>query len=313
MKILVYGAGAVGGYIGAHLIENGLDVTFLARGGHLKNIVDKGLNIVLPNQEKIVHPSYATDSLAKLKNVKFDVVIVAVKAWQVRESATEILPYTSSSTLMISVQNGIDSPYELNDVFEARQIIPSVFRGICLVSEPGVVSVPSQCSWTLGEFQKNPTRAINSLLKPLIGSKLQLKVSIDEDIIKDLWKKLALIAPMSGVGALTRSVLGVCLEIKELRNMIEKAVEEIIVVAKSQNIILPDETLENSMGFYRALPYSATSSMQRDIEQKKPSELEYQTGAIVKLGKSNNVQVPVNSFIYYSLLPQELAARSDLR
>ena len=95
--------------------------------------------------------------------------------------------------------------------------------------------------------------------------------------------------------------------------MIEIALEEIIVVAKSQNIILPDETLENSMGFYRALPYSATSSMQRDIEQKKPSELEYQTGAIVKLGKSNNVQVPVNSFIYYSLLPQELAARSDLR
>ncbi len=313
MKILVYGAGAVGGYIGAHLIENGLDVTFLARGSHLKNIVDKGLNIVLPNQEKIVHPSYATDSLATLKNVKFDVVIVAVKAWQVRESATEILPYTSSSTLMISVQNGIDSPYELNDVFEARQIIPSVFRGICLVSEPGVVSVPSQCTWTLGEFQKDPTSGINSLLKPLIGSKLQLGVSIDEDIIKDLWKKLALIAPMSGVGALTRSVLGVCLEIKELRNMIEKAVEEIIVVAKSQNIILPDETLENSMGFYRALPYSATSSMQRDIEQKKPSELEYQTGAIVKLGKSNNVQVPVNSFIYYSLLPQELAARSDLR
>ena len=51
--------------------------------------------------------------------------------------------------------------------------------------------------------------------------------------------------------------------------------------------------------------------MQRDIEQKKPSELEYQNGAIVKLGKSNKVPVPVNSFIYYSLLPQELEARSN--
>ena len=65
------------------------------------------------------------------------------------------------------------------------------------------------------------------------------------------------------------------------------------------------------MGFYKSLPFSATSSMQRDIEQKKPSELEYQNGAIVKLGKSNKVPVPVNSFIYYSLLPQELEARSN--
>ena len=312
MKVLVYGAGAVGGYIGAHLIENGLDVTFIARGIHLRNILDKGLQLILVNEEKTIYPSFASDSLTSLNNVKFDVVIIAVKAWQVKEAAKEILTYTSSETVIISVQNGIDSPYELHDVYKANQIVPSVFRGICLVSEPGIISVPSQCSWTLGEFQKNPINKISSILSPFIDSKLKLNVSIDDDIIKDLWKKLALIAPMSGVGALTRSVLGVCLEIEELKLMIEAAVEEIVAVALSKNIILPDETLENCMGFYKALPFSATSSMQRDIEQKKPSELEYQNGAIVKLGQSNKVPVPVNSFIYYSLLPQELEARSNI-
>ena len=312
MKVLVYGAGAVGGYIGAHLIENGLDVTFIARGIHLRNILDKGLQLILVNEEKTIYPSFASDSLTSLNNVKFDVVIIAVKAWQVKEAAKEILTYTSSETVIISVQNGIDSPYELHDVYKANQIVPSVFRGICLVSEPGIISVPSQCSWTLGEFQKNPINKISSILSPFIDSKLKLNVSIDDDIIKDLWKKLALIAPMSGVGALTRSVLGVCLEIEELKLMIEAAVEEIVAVALSKNIILPDETLENCMGFYKALPFSATSSMQRDIEQKKPSELEYQNGAIVKLGKSNKIPVPVNSFIYYSLLPQELQARSNI-
>ncbi len=312
MKILVYGAGAVGGYIGAHLIENGLDVTFIARGLHLQNMIDKGLKIILGNEEKTISPSFASDSLCSSKNVKFDVVIIAVKAWQVKEAAEQILPFTSSETLIISVQNGIDSPYELNDVYKANQIVPSVFRGICLVSQPGIISVPSQCSWTLGEFQKNSITNINSILSPFIDSKLKLNVSIDEDIIKDLWKKLTLIAPMSGVGALTRSVLGVCLEIEELKLMIELAVKEIVAVALSKNIILPDETLENCMSFYKALPFSATSSMQRDIEQKKPSELEYQNGAIVKLGKSNKVPVPVNSFIFYSLLPQELQARSNI-
>ncbi|SVC89231.1 uncharacterized protein METZ01_LOCUS342085, partial [marine metagenome] len=139
MKILVYGAGAVGGYIGAHLIENGLDVTFIARGIHLQNMIDKGLNIILGSEEKTISPNFASDSLTSSKNVKFNVVIIAVKAWQVKEAAKEILPYTSSETLIISVQNGIDSPYELNDVYKANQIIPSVFRGICLVSEPGTI------------------------------------------------------------------------------------------------------------------------------------------------------------------------------
>jgi len=312
MKVLVYGAGAVGGYIGSHLIENGLDVTFIARGIHLKNIVDKGLQIILENEDKTIFPSFASDSLTSLKNVKFNVVIIAVKAWQVKEAAKEILPYTSSETLLISVQNGIDSPYELHDVFKSNQIVPSVFRGICLITEPGIISVPSQCSWTLGEFQKHSISDLSSILTPFIDSKLNLKVSIVDDIILDLWKKLALIAPMSGVGALTRSVLGICLEIDELRLMIEKAVEEIVAVAFSKNIILPDETVKNCIGFYEALPYSATSSMQRDIEQKKPSELEYQNGAIVKLGESNKILVPVNAFIYYSLLPQELEARSAI-
>ena len=311
MKVLVFGAGAVGGYIGAHLVENGLDVTFVARGIHLQNMIDKGLKIILGSEEKTISPNFATDSLTFSNDVKFNVVIIAVKAWQVKEAAKEILPFTSSETLIISVQNGIDSPYELHDVYKSNQIVPSVFRGICLVSEPGTISVPSQCSWTLGEFKKDSITNISSILSPFIDSKLKLNVSIDDDIIKDLWKKLALIAPMSGVGALTRSVLGVCLEIEGLKFMIESAVEEIVAVALSKNIILPDETLENCMGFYKALPFSATSSMQRDIEQKKPSELEYQNGAIVKLGKSNKVPVPVNSFIYYSLLPQELEARSN--
>ena len=78
MKILVYGAGAVGGYIGAHLIENGLDVTFIARGLHLHNMIDKGLKIILGNEEKTISPSFASDSLCSSKNVKFDVVIIAV-------------------------------------------------------------------------------------------------------------------------------------------------------------------------------------------------------------------------------------------
>jgi 2-dehydropantoate 2-reductase len=310
VRILVYGAGAVGGYIGAHLIENGLNVTFIARGPHLNKIVEQGLQINLGDGIRSVFPDFATDSLSHFNNVKFNVVIIAVKAWQVKEAAKEILSFTSLETLVISVQNGINCPYELNDVFAPNQIVPSVFRGICLVSEPGIIFVPSQCTWTLGEFEKDSISDISEKLHLFIESKLRLNVSIVDDIILDLWKKIALIAPMSGVGAVTRSVIGVSLEISELKQMLINAMEEIVEVAFSQKIVLPDDTVKNCIGFYQSLPYSATSSMQRDIELKKPSELEYQNGVIVKLAMSNKISAPVNSFIYYSLLPQELAARS---
>ena len=88
---------------------------------------------------------------------------------------------------------------------------------------------------------------------------------------------------------------------------------EIYTVAKARNIKVPEDAVKQALTAVDSLPDNATSSMQRDIMAHRPSELEAQNGAVVRLGHASGVDTPVNSFIYDSLLPLELRARGELQ
>ena len=139
-----------------------------------------------------------------------------------------------------------------------------------------------------------------------------MDVAVTNDIKLELWRKLAMMAPMSGIGAITRSPVGKWRSIEGLRQMAADAIKEIVEVAQAQQIDLPIETVTNLLNFYDNLNSSATASMQRDIESGKPSELEYQNGAVVRIGNHYGVPIPVNTYIYNALIPQEIAARDSV-
>ena len=88
--------------------------------------------------------------------------------------------------------------------------------------------------------------------------------------------------------------------------------QEIYNVALANGIQLKDSVISKTMGFVDQLPASGTASMQRDISEGRPSELESQNGAVVRFGKEKNVPTPVHGFIYYCLLPSELKARGKI-
>ena len=95
--------------------------------------------------------------------------------------------------------------------------------------------------------------------------------------------------------------------------MTEQAMSEILAVARARGVALTEEAVRGAMAYVDGLPDSGTTSMQRDIMEGKPSELESQTGAIVRLGREAGVGTPVNTFIYHALLPMELQARGTVR
>jgi 2-dehydropantoate 2-reductase len=100
--------------------------------------------------------------------------------------------------------------------------------------------------------------------------------------------------------------------IPETRSILGIAVEETASVGRASGISLPKDIIEKTMSFYDGLPDGATSSMQRDIQAVKPSELESQTGAVVRLGIKVGEPTPVNTYLYGSLLPLELKARGEI-
>ena len=118
------------------------------------------------------------------------------------------------------------------------------------------------------------------------------------------------ITTISAIGALTRATLGEMIAIPEIKKMMWKTAEEIATIAKAKGVDLPENIIENQFKIIDNQPYDATSSLQRDVLDGKPSELEAQNGAVVKMGNELGIPTPVNDFIYYSLLPQENRARA---
>jgi 2-dehydropantoate 2-reductase len=125
-----------------------------------------------------------------------------------------------------------------------------------------------------------------------------------------LWIKFLFIASFSGVGAIANAAAGTLRTDPELRTQMLRAMEEIYALAHARSIQLPSNSIEIVMAGVNALPEDATSSMQRDIAAGKPSELESQNGAVVRMARESGIQVPTHELIYGKLKPLEEKARA---
>ena len=137
-----------------------------------------------------------------------------------------------------------------------------------------------------------------------------LNPKIAADIQVALWMKFLFIASFSGVGAIANAPAGVLRSDPELRAQVLRAMNEIYELAHARNVILPSDAIETVMASVDALPADATSSMQRDIAAGRPSELESQNGAVVRMAHEAGIKVPTHESIYEALKPLETIARS---
>jgi len=159
-----------------------------------------------------------------------------------------------------------------------------------------------------GELDNRRSERAEALLGALVGAGVRAEIASDIDVA--IWEKFMLIATWSGVGAVTRVPVGAWRASPGSRSMAQGCLREILALAHARGVPLPDDQVATTMSVIDAVPPEITASMQRDILSGRPSELEAQNGAVVRLGAVANVATPTHAFIYHSLLPQEEAARS---
>jgi 2-dehydropantoate 2-reductase len=140
-----------------------------------------------------------------------------------------------------------------------------------------------------------------------------IKAEIAPDITAALWAKFLFVASWGGIGAITRAPIGVIRSVAQTRRMLEQSMQEIYEVARALKINLEPNPVSASMGFLDTLPPSGTTSLQRDMAENRPSEIDSWSGAVVRLGREAGVSVPTHEFVYNSLLPLELKARGKLQ
>jgi 2-dehydropantoate 2-reductase len=310
MRIAVFGVGGVGGYFGGRLAQTGEDVVFIARGAHLQALQTHGLRVESVLGDFVVQPVQATDDPTHVGVV--DAVLVGVKAWQVSEVAEAMRPLVGPTTCVVPLQNGVEAPGQLAAVLGASQVVGGLCGLASFVVAPGHIRhAAAEPFVKFGELDNRPSARLDHLRHTFVRA--GVTTEIPSDIQRELWMKFLFITPCSGLGALTRSPIGIWRSVPETRQMSEQAMHEVLAVGHARGIALPADALRTILAQVDSVSPEVTVSMQRDVMAGRPSELDAQIGAVVRLGQEVRVATPLHAFIYGSLLPLELRARGQLQ
>ncbi|HMQ29665.1 MAG TPA: 2-dehydropantoate 2-reductase [Chloroflexaceae bacterium] len=308
MRFAIIGVGGVGGYFGGRLAEAGHEVYLLARGAHLAAIRAEGLRVLSPLGDFTARPAGATDSPAKVGPV--DVVLVGVKAWQLPEAAPSLAPLIGPATAVVPLLNGVEAAEIVAGAVGREHTMGGLCRISAALEAPGVIRhVGMEPSVVFGELDNSRTPRAEALLAALAGA--GVRASIAADIAVATWEKFMLICAWSGLGAVTRAPIGVWRALPETRALAEQVVAEVAAVARARGVAVPPGAEAATLAFIDGVPPGGLASLQRDLVEGRPSELEAQSGAVVRLGRDAGVPTPASAFIYAALLPQERAARGE--
>lgn len=306
MKIVVIGAGAVGGYFGGRLAAAGHDVTFFVRGNTLEALSAGPLRVKSINGNFEVRVP-ATNNPGDILTADF--VLVGVKAWQLPEAAEAIQRMPERSSIVVPLQNGMGAPAELAAILGPGRVAGGLCRIVAEVIGPGEIDhYWAEPSIAFGELDPLPNAERLEALRDAFTS-AGVRCDIPRDIAAAMWEKFLFITPWGSLGAVTRLPVGELRATPELRARLVSALQEVTEIARAEGKPFRDGAVEKTLSILDGLPPETTSSMQRDIMASRPSELEAQTGAVVRLGQKTGVPTPVHDAIYRELLPLEQRAR----
>jgi len=307
MNIVIYGTGGVGGYFGARLAQPGNNkVTFIARGKHLEAIKKNGLQLKSIKGNYTVKSVNVSSDISELKEI--DLILICVKTWQLKEVAEIIKPTINSETMVISLLNGCENQKVLREVLNKKQVLGGLCKVVSFVEDYGVINhVAYEPTIVFGELNNKKSKRALELEQVFKSAGITSKLA--SDIQKEIWTKYLYITTVSALGALTRATHGEMLASPQIKKMMWNTAEEILAVSKAKGVNLPEGIIEKQFKIIESLPFETTASLQRDMMDGKPSELEAQNGTVVRLGKELGIPTPINDFIYYCLLPQENRVR----
>jgi 2-dehydropantoate 2-reductase len=307
MKIAIFGSGGVGGYFGGRLALAAQDVTFVARGAHLAAIKESGLRVDSIGGDFVVHPAKATDSPQSIGRA--DLVILATKAWQLDSAIEQMKPLVGEGTMILPLLNGMEHMDTLLTSFDRKNVLGGLCRISAFAAGPRYirhVGVPPFIAF--GELDNSKSARVDSL-KEIFSTLNGITVDVPSDINAAMWEKFIFISGTSGVGAYTGQTIGEFRANPETRAMLFNAMNETAAVARARGAALSESFVSDTMSRIDTIQPHIIASMQKDMMEGRPSELNEQTGAVIRMGRTAGIPTPTHEAIYAKLLPLENKAR----
>jgi 2-dehydropantoate 2-reductase len=296
MKIAILGAGGVGGYYGGLLARKGHQVSVLARTANLAALKERGLEVRMPG-EIFTAPVQASGDVKDFGTV--DYAILAVKNYSLAEIAPAAVSLAHQGALIVPLLNGVEVVDRLMEHGVPRAQLVGGLTAISVIRiAPGVFERRSPFQRiVVGELDgqgkhTNQTERIAALVQAIREAGADAEVS--KDITADLWRKFVFIASMAAVCGLSRTAIGPLRSTVLGHQLIERAVREVVSVARARKIALADDEAERTIKNMDVLPEAMKPSLLIDLEAGRPTEIDDLSGAVSRLGKAAGVETPVH-------------------
>ncbi len=291
MRIAVLGAGGVGGYYGGILARAGHAVALLARSAHLDALKARGLEIRTPEGRFTVAVEASDDPRTF---GECDVAIVAVKTYSLPEVAPAARLLASTGAAILPLLNGVEA---MDRLVESGVPESQVLGGLTQVSvlrvAPGIVERKSPFQKvTVGERSGEPSERVRRIVEALQQAGAEARVS--EDIQADLWRKFAFITSTAAACGLARAPIGAVRDAPYGRLLLERAVNEVLAVARARGLRLADDEASKILSFIDSVGPAIKPSFLVDLERGGPTELDDLSGAVSRLGREAGVETPVH-------------------
>lgn len=299
MRIVVVGAGGVGGYFGAKLGRAGQDVTLVARGAHLDAIRKDGLRVRSAVEGEYTAAVTAVEKVAGLPPA--DAVLLCVKSFDTEAAVEQVRAVVGEATPVLSLQNGVDNEDRVDAILGPGHALGGVAYVFAAIESPGVISHTFAGRIVLGELDGRPTPRAEGLREAFAAA--GVPVALSGDIRRALWEKYLLISAQAGMTALTRCPIGVIRGTPETWRMYRMIVEELAALGRASGVALPGDAVETTLANSRQLAPHLYSSLHYDLIHGKRLELEALHGHAVRLGERFSVPTPMVFAVYAALRP----------
>jgi len=289
MRILVVGAGAIGGYFGGRMLAAGRDVTFLVRPRRAAELAEAGLVIKSPNGDVTLKnpPTVQADRL----NEKFDAVLLSCKAFDLDDAIRSFAPAVGAQTAIVPLLNGMRHL----DVLDSRFGHAHVLGGLCAIAvtlneHREVVQLAPMQSLTFGERDGKMSDRVHDIAEMMASG--QFGSAASEHVVQEMWEKWVFLASLAASTSLMRTSLGNILASPGGRDFVLGVLDECSAIATAEGHAPRAPFLERTRGMLTAEGSQLTASMFRDIKAGAPVEADHVIGDLIARGDTAKVPVP---------------------
>jgi len=289
MRVLVVGAGAIGGYFGGRLLQAARDVTFLVRPKRAAELAKTGLVIRSPSGDVTLKnpPTVQADELSE----KFDVVLLSCKAFDLDDAIKSFAPAVGPKTAIIPLLNGMSHLAALDKKFGRERVL----GGLCAIAVTlnearEVMQLAPMQSLGFGERAGGMSDRVRAIAEILAGGNFNGAPS--EHVMQDMWEKWVFLASLAASTCLMRTSVGNILAVPGGKDFLLGMLDECSAIASAEGYAPAGPFFQRTRGLLTTEGSAMTASMFRDIKAGLPVEADHVIGDLVARGDAAKIPVP---------------------